>query len=27
MALNKSTQELKRHLKGTATNLENTAEE
>lgn len=25
--LNKSTQELKRHLKGTATNLEKTAEE
>ncbi|MFJ4142472.1 hypothetical protein [Pseudomonas sp. NPDC089734] len=27
MALNKSTQELKRHLKGTASNLENTADE
>lgn len=27
MPLNKSTQELKKHLKGTATNLENTAEE
>ena len=27
MALNKSTQELKKHLKGTASNLENTADE
>ncbi len=27
MALNKSTQELKKHLKGTATNLETTADE
>ncbi|EPJ88021.1 peptidase [Pseudomonas syringae] len=27
MALNKSTQELKRHLKGTAANLESTANE
>lgn len=27
MALNKPTQELKKHLKGTAANLENTADE
>lgn len=27
MPLNKSTQELKKHLKGTASNLENTADE
>lgn len=27
MPLNKSTQELKKHLKGTATNLEHTADE
>lgn len=27
MPLNKSTQELKKHLKGTAINLENTADE
>lgn len=27
MPLNKSTQELKRHLKGTASNLEHTADE